>query len=367
MKVRFKLFLFTTLLIFVAAKAIAQEPQTRQTYFLARVTQIIDDRQSQQDWTQTVRLLVLTGDEKGKELTIDYGSTFSTIKEQKVKANETIIGVKIESEDETLYFIADKYRIPFMLLILVFFFALVVALSRFKGFNSFVGLFFTILILVKFIVPQILLGANPLLIAVIGSVATAFFSLYMAHGISVRTTLSLISTLLSLALSAFMAVVFVNGTRLFGVGSEEAFFLLVRSSQEINLRGILLAGIIIGALGVLDDITTAQTATVDEIKKANVALSFAQLYKSSISVGKEHISSLVNTLVLAYAGSSMPLFLIFSLDKERPLWVILNSEFIAEEVVRTLVGSITLVLAVPIATLIAAWYFSKYPSKNDEV
>ena len=126
----------------------------------------------------------------------------------------------------------------------------------------------------------------------------------------------------------------------------------------VNLRGLLLGGMIIGCLGVLDDITTAQTAAVDEIRKANPNLTSKQLLQSGLSVGREHIASLINTLALAYAGASLPLLLLFQTNETFPLWVTLNSEFLAEEIVRTLVGSTTLLLAVPISTWCAARFLS---------
>ena len=135
-------------------------------------------------------------------------------------------------------------------------------------------------------------------------------------------------------------------------------FIQTGELSAVNLRGLLLGGIIIGALGVLDDITTAQTAAIDEISKANPRLGFRELYRSGTSIGREHIASLINTLALAYAGASLPILLLFSINEEMPMWTILNSEFMAEEIVRTLVGSSALLLAVPISTYLAARAFA---------
>jgi uncharacterized membrane protein len=146
-------------------------------------------------------------------------------------------------------------------------------------------------------------------------------------------------------------------TSLSGAGTEEAVYLQLSYLPELNLAGLLLGGIIIGTLGVLDDVTTAQVAAVEEISLANRSLSVAELYKRGLSVGREHIAALVNTLVLAYAGAAFPLFLLFALPDHPPLWVILNGENIIEEVVRALVGGSSLMLAVPIATALAAAVF----------
>jgi len=148
----------------------------------------------------------------------------------------------------------------------------------------------------------------------------------------------------------------VIGAKLLGNGSEQAYFIQAGYFGSINLQGLLLGGIIIGTLGVLNDITTAQAATVEEIHLANNQLSFRRLYQKGSSVGREHIASLINTLVLTYVGVSLPLFLLFSVNGQS-LWTVLNSSTIAEEIVRTLVGSMALILAVPVTTVLAAYYF----------
>jgi uncharacterized membrane protein len=143
-----------------------------------------------------------------------------------------------------------------------------------------------------------------------------------------------------------------------GNGTEDAFFLQA-NSLKINLQGVFLSGIIIGVLGVLDDVTTGQSAAVEELHFANPTLGFSELYRRGLSVGREHIASLVNTLVLAYTGVSFPFLLLYGSRQLQPLWVTLNGNFIAEEIVRTLVGSSVLVIAVPLTTLLAAYYYGR--------
>lgn len=213
--------------------------------------------------------------------------------------------------------------------------------------------------LVGFIIPSIIGGNNPFVMSLLGSGVIASASLYLSHGFSKRTTIALISTLLTLVLAAVLSIIFVEITRLSGAGTEESFFLQFGPLEQLNLKGLLLGGIIIGALGVLDDITTAQSAAVEEIHNANPKLSAKDLYKRGLSVGKEHIASLVNTLVLAYAGASFPLLLLFSIEDVEPFWVTLNHEYMVEEIVRTLVGSTALIFAVPITTYLAARAFTK--------
>jgi len=150
--------------------------------------------------------------------------------------------------------------------------------------------------------------------------------------------------------------------RLFGMGTEEAFYVQMGLLENIDLKGLLLGGIIIGALGVLDDVTTGQAAAVDEIHKANPTLPFIELYRRGLSVGREHITSLVNTLALAYIGAGLPLLLLFTTNTVQPLWVAMNAESIVEEIIRTLVGSTTLIFAVPITTALMAHILKRWPS-----
>jgi uncharacterized membrane protein len=167
-----------------------------------------------------------------------------------------------------------------------------------------------------------------------------------------------VGTLITLGISVFVAVKIVSWTHLFGTGSEDAL-LLQSLSGNVNLRGLLLGGMILGLLGVLDDVTTGQAAIVEELRDANPALSVKELYRRGLSVGREHITSLINTLFLAYTGATLPLFLLFTLNQGQPFWMIVNSEQISDEIVRTVVGSSCLILAVPITTLLAAYFFGK--------
>ena len=162
-----------------------------------------------------------------------------------------------------------------------------------------------------------------------------------------------------------LSSLFVKLTFLNGLGSEDAASLRFGATGNIDFRGLLLGGILIGALGVLDDVTTGLSASVFELNKANPTLKFGALFASGLSIGKEHISSLVNTLVLAYAGSALPIFLMITLNVNKsPLWLILNDQLIIEEVVRTLAGSIGLVAAVPLTTLFATFYITEIKAKT---
>lgn len=302
---------------------------------------------------------LLNGPAKGSEITIIQDGALTFKENHPIEIGDTVVVLKTQTISGEQYYVTEQYRLPALLWITLLFLIAVVILGRSRGFTSIIGLGFTVLAVTLWIVPRIAQGADPLLTSLAGAFGIALISLYLAHGFSRRTSIALASTIVTLGIAAVLALVFVELAKLFGTGSEEAVYLQIGQLDSLNLKGLLLGGIIIGVLGVLDDITISQTTAIEELRKANPSLSFRQLYRHGITIGREHIASLVNTLLLAYAGASLPLFLFFTTNSTQPLWSILNSAYVAEEIVRTLVGSTALVVAVPIATLLAAYMFTK--------
>ncbi|QQR83252.1 YibE/F family protein [Candidatus Peregrinibacteria bacterium] len=337
--------------------------QYNETFFRGKVLQILNESAQEQfgfvENKQEISVTLLDGDEAGQVVEIDHFiSPIQSLDSQKLNPGQTIVLTRNNFQGENAYQFFEPYRLNSLGGFMILFVLITVAVARVRGITSLLGLAVTLVILLKWMLPQIMAGANPVITSVISAFAIAIITLYLAHGFSRRTTLSVISTLITLLLSFLLAMLAVSGAQLFGLGSEEAAYLSFGQFQNLDLRGLLLGAIVIGALGVLDDITTAQTAVVDELKKADHRFRFKELYHRGLSVGKEHITSLVNTLVIAYVGASLPVFLLL-VNSDRPLWVILNNEFMAEEIIRTLVGSTTLVLAVPISTAIAAYAYAK--------
>jgi len=290
---------------------------------------------------------ILDAPEQGSEIIIEHGGRVTLRADQRVQVGQTIVLFGFRAPDGRWeYQITDSYRIDNLLGIAVFFVGLVLVISRWKGLGSLLGLAVSFIVIVEFIVPQILRGTDPLLTSIVGSFGIMVVTLYLAHGFSTRTSVALVSTLIAITAAGGLAVLFTDLAGLTGLGSEEAYDLQFTQSN-INFKGLLPGGIIIGTLGVLDDVTTTQSATVFELAQANDRLGFAKLAASGLRVGSEHIASLVNTLVLAYAGVSLPLFLFFVLNPNNaPIWVILNGQLVAEEIVRTLAGSAGLTLVV---------------------
>jgi uncharacterized membrane protein len=224
--------------------------------------------------------------------------------------------------------------------------------ARLRGALSLTGLAFSIAIVLLFVVPSILDDKPPLAVAVVGSLAVALITIPLAHGGGPKSLSALLGTAVSLLLTAGLAVLFTELTHLTGLSSEEAAFLQL-GQADLSLQGLLLAGIVIGALGVLDDVTISQAATVLALRHANPSLGFRELFGRALQVGRDHVSATVNTLVLAYVGAALPILLLFSAT-DLGVGDAVNFEIVAKEIVATLVGSIGLVAAVPITTALAA-------------
>ncbi|HSO50580.1 MAG TPA: YibE/F family protein, partial [Acidimicrobiia bacterium] len=223
----------------------------------------------------------------------------------------------------------------------------VIALGRIRGLAALIGLALSLVILIGFIVPAIIAGQDAVLVALVGGGAIALVALYLAHGYTELTHVAAIGAFAALALTTGLSWLVVAAAEFSGLVSEEAFYLL--ALPDIDLSGLLLAGIVLGTIGALDDVTVTQASAVLEVSQANPELEPRDLFASGLRIGRDHIASTVNTLLLAYAGAAMPLLILFSLSA-LPLTVVASSEVVAVEIIRTLVGSMGLVAAVPMTT-----------------
>jgi len=222
----------------------------------------------------------------------------------------------------------------------------------------------TFVVLLMFIVPAILDGRSPVLVAIVGSAAIMLTVLYLTHGFTLTTTIAVAGTLASLTITAALSAVATAATHMSGVADETSSYLNI-TQGDVDMRGLLLAGIVIGSLGVLDDVTVTQSATVAELARANPAYGFRQLYGAATRIGRAHIASVINTIVLAYAGASLPLMLLFAAGNT-PVSELLTGELIAQELVRSAVGTIGLISAVPITTALAALLAARHLTTDDD-
>jgi uncharacterized membrane protein len=214
---------------------------------------------------------------------------------------------------------------------------------------------FSLFIIIAYIIPHILIGEDPVRVSIIGAVILLGVTLYLTYGWNLKTHAAVLGMVLALVVTGTLAWFFVVFTRLTGAGDENALFLMQMLNSNINLRGLLLGGMIIGALGVLDDLVITQASAAFELYGANPGLGLRGLYNAAMRIGRDHVAATVNTLVLAYAGASLPMLLLFSLGRGNYGFLV-NYSFVAEEVVRTLVGSLGLIAAVPLTTAIAAGF-----------
>ena len=265
-------------------------------------------------------------------------------------------------EDINTYYYEDRDRRSSLWWLALLFAALVIGLARIRGLLALFAMAGTVLVLVGFVAPSVLDGNNPLLVCVVAAASIAFFSLYFTHGLTVMTTVALAGTLIALGFTLGISWIFFELANFSGFSSEESLVLPL-ISESLDLRGLLLGGTILAALGALDDVTVTQAATVLELSAQNSEMSATQLVKSGLKIGREHIASTVNTLLLAYVGSSIPLLLLFAVS-DQSLGLVANSELISIEIVRTLCGSIGLVAALPLTTVLAAFLVSGKRKKS---
>jgi len=324
---------------------------------LARVTQIVDEGQielnGKSQLYQVMRVEILDGEYKGIPFDIDYGRRNLRSDNFRFMPGDQVYVMVDKTPDNVLnaYYV-DYVRSRPMVILLAAFVLSILIMGRWKGLGSLVALAISMFMILEYIIPHILSGEDPVKVSLIGSVILLGLTLYLTYGWNLKTHASVLSMMLSLLLTGGLSLLFVYLTRLTGYGDENALYLMQASSIQMDPRGLLLGGMIIGALGVLDDLVTSQSAAVVEIHDANPALGFQTTFQKAMRIGQDHVAATVNTLVLAYTGASLPLLLIFTLGNGSYSYFI-NSEFLAEEIVRTLVGSLGLIAAVPISTLIA--------------
>lgn len=269
----------------------------------------------------------------------------------RVGPGDDVVLIESSTPDGVMHAIVDRQRSTPLLVLTLAFVLAVVAFGRWRGVTALAGLAVTFGVLLFFVVPAILAGEAPLLVAIVGSAAIMLTVLYLTHGVSASTTVAVLGTLASLTLTGLISAATVSGLALTGITDDLATSVV--TTYGVNMEGLLLAGIVIGALGVLDDVTVTQAATVEELARADPSLGAGALYRAGARVGRAHIASVINTIILAYAGSSLPL-LILILAGGSSLGDVVATQVVAQEIARSAVATIGLVAAVPLTTALAA-------------
>ncbi|MBN1450795.1 MAG: YibE/F family protein [Anaerolineales bacterium] len=326
----------------------------------AQVDEIIEEGEIDLGGTlqryQIARVEILEGDYAGILMEIDYGQRQVLSGNLYLRPGEEILVTLGKRPDNVLTaYYTEHVRTTPLLWLLAAFVVAILLISRWKGLRSLLSMAFSLWVIISYIIPHILAGEDPLRVSIIGSAILLGVTLYLTYGWNLKTHSAVLGMVFVLVITGTLAYFFVVFTRLSGAGDENALFLIQMLNSRINLRGLLLGGMIIGALGVLDDLVTTQASAVFELHGANPGLGLRGLYNAAMRIGQDHVAATVNTLVLAYAGASLPMLLMFSLGRGDYGYLV-NFSFVAEEIVRTLVGSLGLVAAVPLTTAIAAGF-----------
>lgn len=349
--------IFFTVFTFLSPNTFAQQEQPQEETLEATITNILEEKEielmDKKQLYQKLELLVTKGSLRDKKIIIESGNIPLANLQKYKTGDEVIVNYSKDFEGKDNFYITDYIRRNSLFWLFAIFIVLTVLIAKWRGLTSLFGMALSFLIIFIFILPNISKGTDPVQTAILGSLFIIPISFYLSHGLNKKTTVAIVGTVISLIITGVLASLFVEAAKLTGFASEEAGFLQVAKQGAINMKGLLLAGIIIGVLGVLDDITISQSAIIFQLKNANPKLELGELYQRAMNVGQDHISSMVNTLVLVYTGAALPLLLLF-INNPHPFSEIINYEIIADEIVRTLVGSIGLILAVPITTFIAS-------------
>ena len=302
---------------------------------------------------QRVRIRLLEGPLAGTEMEMDFGKRQTLPANMHLKVgDEILVNTLLRPDGQWVVYFIDFIRLrPMFVLFLVFAF-FTVAVGGWKGLRGLVGMAFSFAVIFFFILPQILHGKNPVTITVLGSAVLLGITLYLIYGWTLKTHAAVLGILAALILTGLLAQYFVALTRLTGFGSEDALYLIQFSTVNIDTRGLVLAGMLVGALGVLDDLAITQSSVVFQLHATDPTLTFRALYRRAMQVGRDHVAATVNTLVLAYTGGALPMLLLFYVTNEHPLQV-LNYEFVAQEIISMMVGSLGLIAAVPLTNLLA--------------
>nr|WP_318307217.1 YibE/F family protein [Amycolatopsis sp. MEP2-6] len=307
----------------------------------------------------TVDLTMTDGPASGKQLKLTVPIEPST---PRFAAKDAVVLAYNggNAADPASFQLVDFQRGTPLLVLAALFAVAVLVLGRWQGLAALVALGLSFAVIALFILPAILAGENPLVVAIAGAGAIMFIALYLTHGLTARTSAAVLGTLVSLALIGVLSAIFSAAASLTGL-DDSTSTLIGSLGHGIDARGLLLAGVVIGALGVLDDVTVTQTSAVWELRRANPDLTWQELYRSGLRIGRDHVGSAVNTLVMAYAGAALPVLLYSSISGVG-LGALLGSEDIAQEIIRTLAGSVGIVAAVPVTTILAALIASREPA-----
>jgi len=335
---------FTGLPTKVSAQENVKNPTAK-----AKIIKEVEQSEGDSGLQQKLRLQITRGENKGEiiEITNKKRPNGST---GYYKQGDSVL---IEKILDGKWVIQDYWKSDYIILLFIIFILLTLVILKWGGVSTLLSLSITFLVIIKMLLPMILSGFNPVFASILASIIIVPISFYLSHGLNKKTSIAIFSTFITLIAVGTLSLIFTNLSKITGIEQEGITYLQIFSGTQISFVGLFLAGIIIAAIGTLDDVTINQASVVNELKKANPRLSISDSYTRAMGVGYDHISSLVNTLILVYTGAFLPLMLLFATE-QFSLLSVLNFEIVASEIIRTLVGSIGLILAVPLTTILAS-------------
>lgn len=340
-------------LLFTVSRVDAQENITQNSYGVP-----IEEQKLEGVVLENGKKVEVTSENRKGEI-LNISQSLNTPNSPGFKTGDKVkLSIFKNPDGSTQVFITDFIRTKAVYWLFALFIAVVLLIGRKQGVGALLGMFVSFLVLFWFILPRITAGENPVWVTLIGVLFILPVTFYLSHGFNRKTTVALVSTFLSVCFTSFIALYFIGAAKISGYANEQAGFIQVARGGNFDIQGLLFAGILISVLGILDDVTVSQSSIVNRLRMELPKAKVIELYKKAMSIGKDHIGSVVNTLVLVYTGASLPLLVMFT-DNNISFDDALNYEIIAEEIIKTLVASIGLVLSIPLTTLMAAFFLKK--------
>lgn len=357
----YRILAFTLLLLPITAQAQTEPSTTQDTPYQAVITEArAVTKGDGERWVYQARFT--DGPQAGQTVSIGDDESVTNIGYKNFRVGDRVYVSTIDHiSGVDRYLILDYVRTRSLFWLIALLVAAVAWFSRWRGLRSLVGLALSFVVLIGWIVPQIATGANPILVTIAGAAVSLVVGILLIEGWNRSSLAAGVGTVATMIVTGVISLWAVRFAHLTGEGTEETFILQGVSQGQIDMHGLLLAGIIIGTLGILDDIAFSQVAAVRELRLANPQMSRGALFQAAMRIGRSHLAAIINTLALAYAGAALPLLVLFHLG-EQPSRFILNGELVATEIVRTVVGSLGLILAVPLSTAAAVWLAIRRPT-----
>lgn len=336
--------------------------------YVAKITEVLEENKD--EGFSMLKLKIQEGPLENQSITIKEDSSNLSVPRKFLAGDKVLItqppdnstGANQVIDASQNFYILDYYRSNALFWLFAIFILVVLWVTRYQGVGALIGMAFSFWIIFKIVLPGILAGQSAIIAAITGVMFIVPISFFLSHGFNRKTAIATFATLMTLGITALLARIFVSTGNLTGLASEELSYLVSDKVNLLDFSGLVVAGIIIGVSGILDDVTISQASLVQELKSANKNLGFRHLFNSAMRVGRDHIASMVNTLVLVYAGSALPLLLLF-LDRSKSFVEVINYESVASQIIETMVGSIGLILAVPVTTFLACMFMKEEKGK----